>query len=52
MYYPHPNVPPGDCVIVEFGPNLPDTTERMCDFWEANGWTYDNYQEKIFPQFR
>lgn len=45
MYYPHPGVPPGDCIIVEFGPNLADTTDKICNFWQANGWNYENYKE-------
>ena len=46
MYYPHPGVPPGDCIIVEFGANLKDTTDKVCIFWESAGWNYDNYKEK------
>lgn len=46
MYYPHPGIPPGDCIIVEFGANLPEKTDRICDFWSVEGWNYDNYKEK------
>lgn len=45
MYYPHSGVPPGDCIIVEFGSNLEDTTDRVCNFWAANDWNYENYKE-------
>ena len=45
MYYPHPLVPPGDCVIVEFGVDLPNKTDRICNSWAAKGWTYENYKE-------
>ncbi len=45
MYYPHGSMPPGDCVIIEFGPNLPDTTTKICDFWAANSWNYENFKE-------
>lgn len=44
--YPDPNVPPGDCIIVEFGTNLADTTERICDSWVVNDWTYQNYERE------
>lgn len=45
MYYPHPGIPPGDCIIVEFGVNLPETTTKVCKFWAANDWNYDNFKE-------
>lgn len=45
-YYPDPLVPPGDCVIIEFSPGDPETTDRICASWEVNGWTYDNYERK------
>lgn len=45
MYYPHALVPPGDCIIVEFGPNLEETTSRICESWGPMGWNYDNYEE-------
>lgn len=45
MYYPHALVPPGDCIIVEFGPNPGETTDRMCESWEPMGWNYENYEE-------
>lgn len=46
LYYPDPLVPPGDCIIVEFGPNPGSTTSKICESWEAQGWTYDNYEQK------
>ena len=41
---PYYFVPPGDCIIVEFGPGEPDTTLRICESWRAKGWNYDNYE--------
>ncbi len=43
VMYPAPNVPPGDCVIIEFSPGNELTTNRTCDSWDAKGWNYDNY---------
>lgn len=34
-------VPPGDCIIIEFGIDDKDTTQRMCASWAAKGWTYE-----------
>ena len=45
IYYPHPSMPPGDCVIVEFGNNLPDMTDKVCIFWESAGWDYNNFKQ-------
>lgn len=45
MYYPHALMPPGDCIIVEFGVNLPDKTTRICTWWESAEWNYENYKE-------
>lgn len=48
MYYPHPQVPPGDCVIILFDSNLPESItadEYICPFWESANWNYENYQE-------
>lgn len=45
LYYPHPLVPPGDCLIFEFGPGDAQFTDKICESWTAQGWTYDNYQE-------
>lgn len=42
--YPNAYVPPGDCIIVEFGPQSGETTERICSSWSAKGWSYDDYE--------
>ncbi|HLP79494.1 MAG TPA: hypothetical protein VK158_02585 [Acidobacteriota bacterium] len=46
MYAHETLVPPGDCVIVEFGPNMGQTTDRICESWDVMGWTYENADEK------
>lgn len=43
--YPHAMVPPGDCVIVEFGPEDSSTTDRLCESWQAQEWNYNNYEQ-------
>ncbi len=48
MYYPHPQVPPGDCIIVIFGVNNPESIsadEYICPFWKSADWNYDNFKE-------
>lgn len=32
---PYGNIPPGDCIIFEFGSKLKDKTERMCESYEV-----------------
>ena len=44
--YPHVLVPPGDCIIVQFSPDAPATTDILCKSWEANGWSYDSYSRE------
>ncbi len=44
--YPDPYVPPGDCIIVEFGPNNSQTTNKLCSSWETQDWNYNNWEEK------
>lgn len=44
LMYPHALVPPGDCIIVEFGPGK-ETTDKICESWDTKKWTYDNYEE-------
>lgn len=44
VIYPHALVPPGDCIIYEIGPEQ-ETTDRICESWEARGWGYDNYEQ-------
>ncbi|MBI2142977.1 hypothetical protein HYU20_01395, partial [Candidatus Woesearchaeota archaeon] len=36
-YVPSPfgNVPPGDCIIFEFGSAVKEKTERMCESYEV-----------------
>jgi hypothetical protein len=49
MYYPHPGVPPGDCIIVLFEPNPKETIssdDYLCPFWKSAGWNYENFKEK------
>lgn len=43
--YPHALVPPGDCVVVEFSPGDSQTTDKLCESWQAQGWNYDNYEQ-------
>lgn len=43
---PEALVPPGDCAIIEFGSNVGATTDRICDSWDALGWSYENMGEK------
>jgi hypothetical protein len=43
--YPHALVPPGDCVIVEFSPDNSQTTDKVCESWQAQEWNYDNYEQ-------
>ena len=38
---PHIYVPPGDCIIFEFGPGSALTTERICDSWAVEKGGYD-----------
>lgn len=50
VIYPHESVPPGDCIIFEFGPENAQTTDRLCESWRASQssdrpYTYDNYEE-------
>lgn len=48
MYYPHPQVPPGDCIIILFDSNLPESItadQYICPFWESAGWDYENFKE-------
>ena len=49
LIYPDSRVPPGDCIIVEFDDEADSETHRICDFWEVNDWTYDDYKEKRRP---
>lgn len=41
-YVPSPeiNVPPGDCIIIDFSPGEEPMTERICQSWAAKGWSY------------
>ncbi|MBL7055516.1 multicopper oxidase domain-containing protein [Candidatus Woesearchaeota archaeon] len=43
-YVPSPeqNVPPGDCILFEFSQGNAETTDKLCESWEANEWTYEN----------
>ncbi len=38
-------VPPGDCIIFDFGPGDAEMTNKLCDTWNAQGWTYQNQDE-------
>lgn len=42
-YVPSPeeNVPPGDCIIIAFGPD-DETTNKVCTSWRAKGWVYED----------
>jgi nitrite reductase (NO-forming) len=42
---PETNVPPGDCIIFEFGADVKERTDKLCESWAANGWTYENMDE-------
>lgn len=44
LYFPATLVPPGDCIIIEFGAGLAETTERICESWEVQEWNYENYE--------
>ncbi len=44
--YPDPYVPPGDCIIIKFGPDTSETTDKICNSWKTKGWNYDNYKQK------
>ena len=44
QYYPHPLVPPGDCVIIEFDATASDTTDRICESWAASEWSYGSFK--------
>ena len=43
--YPDAYVPPGDCVIVDFSPGDSPTTDKICESWESEDWTYENYEQ-------
>ncbi|MFT7615894.1 MAG: hypothetical protein ACI8Y7_000721 [Candidatus Woesearchaeota archaeon] len=45
MYAHEILVPPGDCIIIEFGADPADTTQRLCESWDVADWNYDNYVE-------
>jgi hypothetical protein len=37
---PHTQVPPGDCIIIEFSPQNNPTTEKICNSWLAMDQSY------------
>jgi len=44
LIYPAGNVPPGDCIIVEFGIDLKDSTEKLCASWSVQEWNYGSFE--------
>ena len=42
--YPHPYVPPGDCIIILFDESNATTTEKICASWQTKGAGYATYQ--------
>jgi len=44
LIYPAGNVPPGDCIIIEFGVDLGEITERLCASWDVQKWNYDSFE--------
>lgn len=44
IYYPDPLVPSGDCAIILFDSSDEPTTDKLCESWAVNDWTYDNYE--------
>ena len=38
---PEEQVPPGDCIIVEFGAASRETTQRLCESWSSAGVGYE-----------
>ncbi len=45
LYAQETLVPPGDCIIIEFSEDTSESTEKLCESWEANEWNYDNFEE-------
>ena len=46
LIYPNSNVPPGDCIIIEFSPGNSETTDKICESWLVKGWNYDNFKRR------
>lgn len=46
---PESQAPPGDCIIIDFGPEMSDTTNRICASWKAKGWTYEMAPTRELP---
>lgn len=44
ILYPDSYVPPGDCIIIEFGAESENTTDKVCESWSAKGWAYNSYE--------
>ncbi|MCH7567996.1 MAG: hypothetical protein IIA87_01110 [Nanoarchaeota archaeon] len=46
VIYPDSRVPPGDCVIIAFDGSERVTTDILCESWEAQGWSYDDFKRR------
>ncbi|MEK6903874.1 MAG: hypothetical protein AABW64_04480 [Nanoarchaeota archaeon] len=46
LIYPDAYVPPGDCIIITFDAGNQDTTNILCESWNAQGWNYDSFQRR------
>ncbi len=46
LIYPDSQSPPGDCVIVLFDETNSETTDKICESWQAKGWGYDNFKRR------
>jgi hypothetical protein len=44
VIYPSPLVPPGDCIIIVFDESNANSTEIMCESWEAKNWNYATFK--------
>ena len=43
VFYPDAYVPPGDCILIIFDSSTTNETNQLCDTWDIQGWSYDNF---------